>query len=86
MLIFKAQYLAMTLMHPVLCLYLWWKKGNTDWVQAEALKLIYCRACYIDDCDCYGKFGCYGDTNTLFLHAGPSMFNTGKDHRPIRCD
>ena len=38
MLIFKAQYLAMTLMHPVLCL--WWKKGNTDRVQAEILELI----------------------------------------------
>ena len=38
MLIFKAQYLAKTLMHPVLCL--WWKKGNTDWVQAEVLELI----------------------------------------------
>ena len=45
MLVFKAQCLAMTLMHPVLCL--WWNKGNTDWVQAKVLKLIYCRVCYM---------------------------------------
>ena len=78
MLVFKAQYLAKTLMHPVLCLQWKKEKGNTDWVQAE---VDYCCVCYDD----YGKFGCYNDTYALFFHVDLSMFNKGEDHLPIRC-
>ena len=52
------------------------EERNTDWVQAQVLKLITV-VCY-DDCGCYGNCGFYSDTNALFLHAGPTMFNKGE--------